>query len=152
LGSAAFTLMICHGMTVKRMGMLGGSERSALVATNKMKTAVAAGNRNSARGGGQKASSQLVGKRKANELLSLGDSMEPANRHPAPDTGSARQPALLPVRANRLPSVADNPVCPRVGRRIRPYSLETSPSSRQMGRSNPQSWTQTRPNPLFQPR
>jgi hypothetical protein len=70
--------------------------RSALAARKK-KTAVAAGSRSTTRGGGPKASSQLAGKRKANELLSSGDSMEPANKRPAPDTGSALLPALLLV-------------------------------------------------------
>jgi hypothetical protein len=58
---------------------------------------VAAGSRSTARGGGPKASSQLAGKRKANELLSSGDSMELANRRPAPATGSALLPAFLSV-------------------------------------------------------
>jgi hypothetical protein len=54
---------------------------------------VAAGSRSTARGGGPKAYSQLACKRKVNELLSSDDSMEPANRRPSPDIGSA----LLPV-------------------------------------------------------
>jgi hypothetical protein len=70
--------------------------RSAL-ASRKKKTAVAAGSRSTAHGGGPKASSQLAGKRKANELLSSGDSTEPVNRRPAPDTGSTLLTASLSV-------------------------------------------------------
>jgi hypothetical protein len=47
--------------------------RSALAARKKKKTAVAGGSRSTACGVGPKASSQLAGKRKANELLSSGD-------------------------------------------------------------------------------
>jgi hypothetical protein len=70
--------------------------KSAL-ASRKMKKAVVAGSRGTARGGGPKASSQFAGKRKANELLSAGESIEAANRRPAPDTGSAILHAFLSV-------------------------------------------------------
>jgi hypothetical protein len=58
---------------------------------------VSAGSRSTARGGGPKAISQLAGKRKANELISSGDSMEPAKRRPANDTGSTLLPAFSSV-------------------------------------------------------
>jgi hypothetical protein len=70
---------------------------SALAAIKKKMTAVAAGIRSNARGGALKASSQLAGKRKDHELLSSGDSMEPANRSPAPDSWSTLLLALLLV-------------------------------------------------------
>jgi len=38
--------------------------------------------------------SLLAGKRKANELASLGDSSEPANRRPTPGAGSAPVPSV----------------------------------------------------------
>ena len=41
----------------------------------------------------QRSSGQLTGKRKSNELASSGESLEPANRHPAPSDGSAPLPA-----------------------------------------------------------
>jgi hypothetical protein len=41
----------------------------------------------------QRSSGQLLGKRKANELASSGDSPEPANRRPAPGAGSPPLPA-----------------------------------------------------------
>jgi hypothetical protein len=44
-------------------------------------------------GASQRSSSQLVGKRKANELASSGLSFEPANRRLAPGDGSAPLPA-----------------------------------------------------------
>jgi len=54
----------------------------------KKKPAVPAGRRSTTSGSGTRASLQLAGKRKANELASSGDSMEPANRSPAPGAGS----------------------------------------------------------------
>ena len=67
----------------------------------KKKTMVSAGNRSIAPEVGPKASqcpfSQHAGKRKANELESSGDSIEPANRRPAPGTESAPLPAISSV-------------------------------------------------------
>ena len=45
----------------------------------------------------QRSSSQLTGKRKANELGSSDDSSEPTNRRPAPGAGSAPLPATSAV-------------------------------------------------------
>jgi hypothetical protein len=53
------------------------------------------------------ASSQLAGKPKANELTNSGDSMEPANRRPAPGDGSAPLPASSSVTSEQ----------PAIGRR-----------------------------------
>ena len=67
------------------------------LSSRKKKTVVSAGNRSRAPGGGPKSSqrppSRFEGKRKANELASSCDSMEPAIRRPAPDAGSAPLPA-----------------------------------------------------------
>jgi hypothetical protein len=63
---------------------------------------VSAGSRSTAPGGefkaSQRPSGQHGGKRKANELASLGDSFEPANRHPGPGAVSA----LLPANASAV--------------------------------------------------
>ena len=48
------------------------------------KPAVPAEKRSITSGSGTRASQQLAGKRKTNNLASSGDSMEPANRRPAP--------------------------------------------------------------------
>ena len=67
----------------------------------KKKPLVSAGSHSTTSGGGarvpQRPSSQLAGKRKANELASSDDSSEPANRRPAPGTGSAPLPATSAV-------------------------------------------------------
>jgi hypothetical protein len=127
--------------------------RSALASRKKKKkTAMAAGSRSAAGGGGPKASSQLAGKRKANELLSSGDSMDPTNRRPAPDTGSVLLPASLSVTGEQA-AISSQQLGPSEGgASMRPYWLETSPRSSQVGRSSPQPWIRTRPNPLSQRR
>jgi hypothetical protein len=78
-------------------------KESALATTKKKKkeTGLSAGSRSTALRGGPEASSQLAGKRKANELLSLGDSMEPTKRRPASDTRSALLQAFLSVTAEQ---------------------------------------------------
>jgi len=63
------------------------------MARRKKKPAVPAGKRSTTSGSGTRASQQLAGKRKANELGSSGDYMEPANRRPAPGAGSMPLPA-----------------------------------------------------------
>ena len=67
----------------------------------KKKPAVPAGSRSTAPwgvvGAPQRTSGQLVGKRKANELVSSGDTSEPTNRRPAPSEGSAPLPASAPA-------------------------------------------------------
>jgi len=57
------------------------------MARRKKKPVVAAG-RHSTSGSGARASQQLTGKSKTNELACLDESMEPANRRPAPGAGS----------------------------------------------------------------
>jgi len=63
----------------------------------KKKPAVPAGSRSTTSGRGARASQQLASKRKANELASSGDLMEPSNRCPAPGVGSTPQPATSTV-------------------------------------------------------
>jgi hypothetical protein len=69
--------------------------------SRRKKPVVLAGTRGTTSGGGarasQRPSSQLAGKRKANELARSGDSSEPANRRPAPGAGSAPLPATSTV-------------------------------------------------------
>ena len=62
------------------------------MAQRKKKPAVPAGRCSTTSGSGTRASQQLAGKRKTNELASSGNSMEPANRHPAPGAGSVPLP------------------------------------------------------------
>jgi hypothetical protein len=65
----------------------------------KRKPAVPAGSRSTGSGAKapQRSSSQLAGKRKANELARSGDSTEPANRRPGPGAGFAALPAISSV-------------------------------------------------------
>ena len=58
------------------------------MARRKKRPAVPAGRRSTPSGSGKSASQQLAGKQKAKELPSSGDSMQPANRRPAPGAGS----------------------------------------------------------------
>jgi hypothetical protein len=74
----------------------------------KKEPAVPAGSRSTAPGRGARAplrpSSELVGKRKANELASSGGSPEPANRRPAPSDQSAPLPASSAVTGEKAAS------------------------------------------------
>jgi len=63
-------------------------------------------------------SAKVVGKCKAIELASSGESSEPAKRHPALDPHHCRQPLQEP-RVNKLPPVAGNSGPPRAGRHTR---------------------------------
>ena len=71
----------------------------------KKKPLVLAGSRSTMPAGGarvpQRSSSQLAGKRKANELASSCELSEPANRRPAPTAGSAPLPATSSVTGER---------------------------------------------------
>jgi hypothetical protein len=100
---------------------------------------VSAGSRSTAYGGGPKASSQLAGKCKANELITSGDSMEPANRRPAPDTGSAPLPVFSSVTGEQA-AIGSRQLGPSKGGET--YAAvfwpEPSPRSSQVGRSSPQ--------------
>ena len=59
------------------------------MARRKKKPAMRAGRRSTTSGSGARPSQQLVGKSKANELASSGDSIEPIHRRPTPRAGSA---------------------------------------------------------------
>ena len=63
------------------------------MARGKKKPVVPAGKRSTTSGSVTRALQQLADKRKANELACSSDSMEPANRRPAPGAGSAPLPA-----------------------------------------------------------
>jgi hypothetical protein len=75
--------------------------RMFLSSRKKKKTVVSSGNRITAPGGGlrvsQRPSSQHASKRKTNALAKSGDSMNPANRRPAPGAGSTPLPAISSV-------------------------------------------------------
>ena len=64
-----------------------------LAMARRKKPAVPVGRSSNASGSGNRASKQFAGKRKAKEIASSGDSMEPANRRPAPGAASLSLPA-----------------------------------------------------------
>ena len=101
-------------------------------------------------GGPHRLPSLLAGKRKATELVSLGDSSQPANRRSATGAGSA---PLSAVTGEHAASCSRHLVPPRrEGRRTQLSWLGPSPLLSQVGRSSPQPWIQTRLNPLSRPR
>jgi hypothetical protein len=112
---------------------------------------VSTGSHSTAHGGGTKLSSKLAGKRKANELISTGDSTEPTNKLPAPEIGSAPLPAFSPVMGEQA-AIRSRQLGPSQGGAMRPYWPEQSPRSSKVGRSSPQPRIRTRRNPLSQPR
>jgi hypothetical protein len=85
----------------------------------KEKPLVPAGIRSTMPAGGtrvpQRSSSQLAGKRKANELASSGDSSEPANRRPAHTAGSAPLPATSSVTGEQAATCSRQLVSPKGG-------------------------------------
>jgi len=85
----------------------------------KKKPLVPAGSRSTMSGGRvrvpQRSLSQLVGKRKANELASSGDSSEPTNRRPAPGAGSAALPATSEVAGEQAATCSRQLVPPEGG-------------------------------------
>ena len=90
-------------------------ELRMIMAQKKKRPSVLAGRRSTTTGSGSSASQQLAGKRKASELASSGNSMEPANSRPAPGVESLPLPATPAVRANKLPLAAGNPIHPGWG-------------------------------------
>ena len=120
----------------------------------KKKPVVPAGIRSTTSASGAGAPQRLLaGKRKANELLSSGDSSEPAIRRPAPDAGTAPLPAnSSEVTGEHAASCSRHLVSPE-GKET--YALSWPgplPLISQVGRSSPQPWIQTRLNPLSRPR
>jgi len=79
-----------------------------LTMARRKKPAVSA-EKHSTTGSGTRASQQLAGKLKANELASSDDSMEPANRSQAPCARSVPLPTNSTSRANKLLPAAGNP-------------------------------------------
>jgi len=84
------------------------------MARRKKKPAVLAERRSTTSGNGAIASQQLAGKRKANELACPGDSMEAANRRPAPGAGSAPLPVNSSVTGEQA-SVGSRQIGPSGG-------------------------------------
>jgi len=72
-----------------------------LAMARRKKPAVPAGKHSTTYGSGARASQQLAGKSKANELACSGELMEPANRRPAPGAGSAPLPANSSVTSEQ---------------------------------------------------
>jgi len=71
------------------------------MARRKKKATVPAGRSSTTSESGTRASQQLAGKRKANELANSVDSMEPANRRPAPGALSVPLPATSTVTGEK---------------------------------------------------
>ena len=117
----------------------------------KKKPAMPAASRSTCGRAAQRPSSQLADKRKTIELVSSGDSMEPANRCPAPGAGSAPLPAhSCHGRTSCCRQPATRAI--RGGATYTRYCPGPSPRLSKVGRSNPQPWFRTRPNPVSEPR
>jgi len=87
------------------------------LATNRRKKAptVSAGMRSTTFGNGSRASQQLAGKRKANELASSVDSTEPANRRQATGAVSRTLPATTIVTGEQAAASSRQPGSTGVG-------------------------------------
>ena len=94
-----------------------------------------------------RASQQLAGKRKANEVASSGDSMEPAKRRPVSGAGSMPLPANSTITGEQAAAVSRQPGQSGGGATFWPGP---SPHLSQVGRSSPQPWIRTHPNPMSQ--
>ena len=81
----------------------------------KKKPAVPAGRRSTTSGSWSRASQQLAGKQKSDKLASLGDSMGPDHRSPAPGAGSSPLPATSTVTGEQAPSGSWQPQLSEVG-------------------------------------
>ena len=88
--------------------------RLALV-RRKKRRAVPAGKRSTPSGSGTSASQQLEGKRKANDVASSGNSLEPANSRPAPGAGPLPLPATTEVTGEQVASGSRQPAPSGVG-------------------------------------
>ena len=128
-------------------------ELSMALSRRKKKPVLPAGIRSTTSGCGartpQRSSGLLAGKRKANELASSGESLEPANRRPAPRDGSAPLPvSALAVTGELVASCSRQVVSAEGGVTYAAVLAGPSPRFSQVGRSSPQPWIQTRLNPL----
>ena len=94
-------------------------ELKLALSRRKKKPLVPAGSRSTTSGIGaivpHRPSNQLLGKRKANELASSGDSSEPANRPPAPRAGSTPLPATSAVTGKQAATCSWQLVPPEGG-------------------------------------
>ena len=126
--------------------------RTAL-STRKRRTVVPAGSRGRAPGGGPRTSqrppSRQAGKRKANELANSGTQWRLPLGAQHLTLGPRPYPQNHP-RENRRPTAAGSSAHPREGRQTRPFWPGPQHRFTQVGRSNPQPWIRTRPNPLSQ--
>ena len=84
-------------------------------ARKKRRPVVTSGRRITPYGSRASASQQLVGKRKAIELASLGDSTEPAHRRPAPGAGPSPLPATETATGEQAASGSRQPAPSGVG-------------------------------------
>jgi hypothetical protein len=131
------------------------NEFRLVISRMKKKPAVPTGSRSTSGSGvraAQRPSSQLAGKRKANELTSSGNSMEPANINPARGVGSAPLPSNSSVTGEKASVGSRQPGPFGEGRRKLKYWMGPSPRLSQVGQSSPQLWIRTRPNPVSQRR
>ena len=97
--------------------------------------------------------SPLAGKHKTNELASSGDSSKLVIRRPALHAGSAPLPAKSSaVTGEHAVYCSRHLVSHRDGRRTQLSWPVPSPLFRQLGRTSPQPWIQTRLNPMSHPR
>ena len=124
------------------------------LSSRKKKTVVSAGSRRRTPGRGPKSSqrhpSRLAGKRKANELASSGDSMEPSIRRPAPDTESAPLPAKSSATGEQAADGSRQLSPPGVGVTYAAVLAGPPPRNSQVSLSSPQPWNRNRPNTLSQ--
>ena len=118
----------------------------------KKNQAVPVGSRSTCGRAARRPPSQLASKRKANELVSSGDSMEPANRRPASGSESAPLPVNSSVTSEQAAVGSRQPGSSGGRATYTRYCPCPSPRLGKVGRSNPQPWFRTRPNPVSQPR
>ena len=118
----------------------------------KRKTVVSAGSRGTMLSGTPKASQHpsnlSAGKREANDLVSSGGSTQHANRRPVPGAGCAPLPAFTCHGRKSCLRQPATRATPRAGLRKRLHWTGPSPQVSQVGRSSPQPWIRTCPNPL----
>ena len=128
-------------------------EQRTALSTRKRRTVVPAGFRGRAPGGGPRTSqrppSRQAGKRKAKELQTRGTqwSLPLGTQHLM--LGPRPYPQNHP-RENRRSTASGSSAHPWEGRHTRPFWPGPQHRFTQVGRSSPQPWIRTRPNPLSQ--
>ena len=119
-----------------------------LAMARRKKPSVPAVRRSTTSGSGTRASQQVAGKRKANELSSSGDSMEPANRGTAPGAGSLYLTATSSTTGEQAAPGSRQPGPSGVGATYAALLAASSHRTSQGGRSSPLPWIRTRLNPV----